>query len=109
LLLVFSGNSSDETPLHTAAMKGNVEGLQTAMELCPNLDLEVKDMWGRTPLLKAMVYCRDGAVEFLLAQGADVSVQDVDGVTMMHLAVTYKKPRLLHRWTTTFFIFLFFI
>lgn len=94
---ITTGNSSKETPIHVACMMNNVDGLRAVLEIVDDVDLERKDMWGRTPLLKAMVYNRDAMVNFLLDLGVNVNAQDEDGLSMVHLAVSHCKLDLLYR------------
>jgi ankyrin repeat protein len=82
---------SSETPLHWAAQHGLVGIAEGLLE--NGADIDAQDLFGRTPLHKAV---RDAEmVAFLIAQGADVNVTDVFGRTPLHQAVSYPESVVL--------------
>jgi ankyrin repeat protein len=83
----YTGKGS--TPLH--AVVENLSGTHTLniiIEQCPNLNLNVRDGNGRTPLLSSMLHSqfpwRDRDMETLLEHGADPSIPDSQGSTILH-------------------------
>lgn len=52
-----------------------------------NLNINVRDKYGRTPLHYAAAACNPEAMELLIKEGADVLATDNDGVTALHFAV----------------------
>ena len=78
-------NGKGETPLMLSVWfdrKGVVEHLLGH----PNIDLEVRNQWGRTALLYAAASGNPQVVHLLLARGADTAVVDNSGYTMLMTA-----------------------
>ncbi|XP_060056660.1 ankyrin repeat domain-containing protein 12 isoform X2 [Erinaceus europaeus] len=75
-------NERGETPLHMAAIRGDVKQVQELISLGANVN--VKDFAGWTPLHEACnVGCYDVA-KILIAAGADVNTQGLDDDTPLH-------------------------
>ncbi|KAL8600679.1 hypothetical protein ACOMHN_006745 [Nucella lapillus] len=90
------GDRSGETPLHAACMGDKAESLKVALNLSEvKVDLEVKDVWRRTLLLKAMTYGSERAVQFLLTRDVDLDAQDSFRLSVAHVAATRNRVDLL--------------
>jgi ankyrin repeat protein len=79
------------TLLHAAAYSGNLEVVQRLIEYHPTY-INARDEGGFTPLLIASEgsNSKDGSVlRLLLEHGADINVQNQDGKTPLHEALTY--------------------
>nr|XP_056710749.1 ankyrin repeat domain-containing protein 12 isoform X2 [Euleptes europaea] len=75
-------NERGETPLHTAAIRGDIKQVKELIGLGANVN--VKDFAGWTPLHEA---CNAGYYEVakvLIAAGADVNTQGLDDDTPLH-------------------------
>ncbi|MGZ8848200.1 MAG: ankyrin repeat domain-containing protein [Pyrinomonadaceae bacterium] len=72
-------DNDGDTPVHGAALYGNVKILVMLLDAQANPN--VKNKLGGTPLMWAASYGRDDAVRVLLARGADPKIKDVDGIT----------------------------
>jgi len=70
--------------IHKAAAEGNIEAV--IQHLANGVDVNVKNDFGFTPLLKAAQFGRREVAELLIAKGADVSVKDKFGRTPLHCA-----------------------
>lgn len=79
-------NERGETPLHMAAIRGDVAQVKELIRLGANVN--VKDFAGWTPLHEAcnLGYCEIAKV--LIAAGADVNTQGLDDDTPLHDAVS---------------------
>ena len=88
------GDCSRETPLHVACMTDNAAGLEAALLAVGGeepVDMEVADTWRRTPLLKAMVYRSERVLGMLLDLPVNLDAQDVDGLSLAHLAARHGR------------------
>ena len=70
--------------IREAAKAGNIEAVK--QHLAAGTDVNVKNDFGFTPLLKAAQFGRREVAELLIAKGADVSVKDKFGRTPLHCA-----------------------
>ena len=70
--------------IHFATAEGNIEAV--IQHLANGVDVNVKNDFGFTPLLKAAQFGRREVAELLIAKGADVSVKDKFGRTPLHCA-----------------------
>jgi ankyrin repeat protein len=52
-------------------------------------DINAKNVWGRTPLMEAIVQFRYEMVDYLLAEGADVNIADDHKTTPLHVCASY--------------------
>lgn len=84
-------------PVHLASINGHVPIIRRLLELHSDVDVDVEDAYGHTPLMLAALYGRKDAIEFLLQAGAAIDVvcdHQLDGnsqvmdenVTALHLA-----------------------
>jgi len=80
-------DSMNETVLHYACCKGNLEIVQWIME--KNADLEVKNCTGWTPLYCASYFNHVEVAQYLIDRGADVNAQDSYGCTILHRSTNY--------------------
>jgi hypothetical protein len=82
----YTGRGS--TPLHVAVENCPYTLLSIMIEHFPNLNLNVRDSDGRTPLLSCMLHIphesRDSFMATLLKNGADPSIPDPLGDTLLH-------------------------
>lgn len=58
-------------------------------------DIEEKDIYGRTMLINACFYGRASTVEYLLSQGANVNVTDVNLYTPLHAAAQESQLEIM--------------
>ncbi|MDP6736975.1 MAG: ankyrin repeat domain-containing protein, partial [Nitrospinaceae bacterium] len=70
--------------IHFATAEGNIKAV--TRHLANGVDVNVKNDFGFTPLLKAAQFGRREVAELLIAKGADVSVKDKFGRTPLHCA-----------------------
>jgi len=70
--------------IHFATAEGNIKAV--IRHLANGVDVNVKNDFGFTPLLKAAQFGRREVAELLIAKGADVSVKDKFGRTPLHCA-----------------------
>jgi len=75
----------DQTPLHTAAFRGDVEGVKQQL-LERGADPNAKDNAGKTPLYLAAFRGHVEIVKLLLERGADPNAKNNDGWTPLHKA-----------------------
>jgi ankyrin repeat protein len=86
-----SGDQNGMSPMHIAAMYGNVSVLR---ELIRHRNaIELKNRWGYTPLQTAAASYATGAMTVLLDAGADPNAKEVTGATALHHAA-YSVPTL---------------
>lgn len=88
---VNAGDNSQETPLHVASMYDSISSLQAVLATCRDAGLEKRDMWRRTPLLKAVVYRSEQVMQLLLSLQVDCNAHDVYGLSLAHVAATYGR------------------
>ncbi|XP_048363421.1 ankyrin repeat domain-containing protein 12 isoform X2 [Sphaerodactylus townsendi] len=75
-------NERGETPLHTAAIRGDIKQVKELIGLGANVN--VKDFAGWTPLHEACNVGHYEVAKFLIAAGADVNTQGLDDDTPLH-------------------------
>lgn len=76
--------SWEKQSIWVAAGRGDLPSLRT--ELRKNVPVDARLHDNLTPLHAAALFNQDGAVEVLLAAGADVSLTDCEGNTALHMA-----------------------
>ena len=84
--LVFITRCAARTPLHDAALVGDVAAVQAAIEGGASLKALSDD--GHSPLHDAAIRGRLEVVMALLQHGADIEAETWDGVTALHLAAS---------------------
>ena len=89
-------DGSGEVPLHLAAKSGSLHGLEALIHT-KHVLLDLQDNWGRTPLIKAIIYNKRKASKSLLAAGCDVNTQDNTGLSPLHVAASYGQRNLIDR------------
>jgi ankyrin repeat protein len=85
-------NKIDDTPLHTASWKNNIELMKKLIQ--EGTDVNVQDSLKETPLFST-VRLHDKMLEatkLLLMHGASVSVKNINGDTSLHDAVSCNSP-----------------
>ncbi|XP_040608853.1 ankyrin repeat domain-containing protein 12 isoform X3 [Mesocricetus auratus] len=75
-------NERGETPLHMAAIRGDVKQVKELISL--GADVNVKDFAGWTPLHEACNVGYYDVAKILIAAGADVNTQGLDDDTPLH-------------------------
>lgn len=78
-------NVYGRTPLHLAAIYGNVEAATELIEYNANLDLQ--DRWGRTPLLIAQTNHHYSLAITLIEAGATIDPQAINIQTLLFMAI----------------------
>ena len=84
-------NASDNagmTPLHGAAMIGDVEVARVLVEK-GKADIHSKTTTGYTPLHVAALFGKTEFVQFLLENGADPDMRDNDNLTPVERAIQF--------------------
>jgi hypothetical protein len=82
-----SGESLADVPgslLHEAAQEGILETIRQLIETGTNINMQ--NVFGDTPLLRASKSNRPDAVRMLLEAGANPNIQNKDGITPLHTA-----------------------
>ena len=85
----------NQNPLHVAAGLGDMK--QVKKLLNNGYSINVKDAFGATPLLVAMVSGKEDIVEFLLSQNANPHISAKDGYNLMHGAAFSGKRSLVQK------------
>ncbi|XP_035211065.1 E3 ubiquitin-protein ligase MIB2-like [Stegodyphus dumicola] len=78
--------------LHLAALNGHFHVAETLL-MQGHCEIDVRNNRKQTPLLLAISLCHCSLVELLVSLGADVNVEDEDGDTGLHLAVSRQNNR----------------
>ncbi|RVE42748.1 hypothetical protein evm_012609 [Chilo suppressalis] len=87
-------DNSGYTALHYAARNGHVDICQTLLRNGACINAQTRS--GKaTPLHKAVTGGKIATVKFLIESGASIDMQDVDGQTVLHRAVEYKRDDLI--------------
>eukprot|EP00045_Choanoeca_perplexa_P002310 m.23878 g.23878 ORF g.23878 m.23878 type:complete len:147 (+) comp11444_c0_seq1:272-712(+) len=72
------------TALHHAAGAGCLDTFACLLRAGADMNARAKD--GHTPLMRAARWCNDGRMlSYLVEAGADVTIDDRDGMTALHL------------------------
>ncbi|HKO96672.1 MAG TPA: ankyrin repeat domain-containing protein [Pyrinomonadaceae bacterium] len=82
-------DGEDDTPLHLAAQRGNIEIVR--LLLAKGADVNAKNKVGGTPLMWAGVYGHEEVGRALLEKGADPTLKDADGLTAAAWATKNKR------------------
>ncbi|KAK7499188.1 hypothetical protein BaRGS_00009448 [Batillaria attramentaria] len=90
-----TGDKSLETPLHVASMHDSISSLEAVLTAGHGVALEVRDIWRRTPLLKALVYRSERVMQMLLEMHANCNVQDIYGLSLVHVAASYGRADII--------------
>lgn len=81
-----SSTANGRTPLHYAAYVGDVPLIDLLLDRGALIDVAAAGVFGSPPILQAILGHRLGALERLIARGANVNVRLSDGSTPMHEA-----------------------
>lgn len=87
-LLSVYNNVEYLSDLHIAAYYGNQEAAK--LLLTSDVDVNVKNAKGYTPLIMAVLGGHEIIAEMLIADGANVNIEDNYGNTPLHYSVKYK-------------------
>jgi ankyrin repeat protein len=82
---ISAGDENDRTPLHYAAIYGNIGAIQALV--AAGVDLESRDAPGGTPLHLASEEGQVAAVSYLLDLGSPIETTDNSGCRAIHRAV----------------------
>jgi ankyrin len=82
---ISAGDENDRTPLHYAAIYGNIGAIQALF--AAGADLEPRDAPGGTPLHLASEEGQVAAVSYLLDLGSPIETTDNSGCRAIHRAV----------------------
>ena len=85
----------NQNPLHVAAGLGDIKQIKKLLN--NGYSINVKDAFGATPLLVAMVSGKEDIVEFLLSQNANPHISAKDGYNLMHGAAFSGKRSLVQK------------
>ncbi|WP_111980098.1 ankyrin repeat domain-containing protein [Algibacillus agarilyticus] len=83
----------DEPPLHDAALRGNVNTVQTL--LAEGTKVDSKNKQGATPLHWAAFKGHVEVAKILLKKGADINAETTKGSTPLRLATTHKHTDMI--------------
>lgn len=81
------------TPFLVACYYGH---LDIAKALYQESDLNKPDVHKNTPLMLAVWNGHKDIIQWLLNLGADVNLQNIDGDTVLHLALKFEHPHVAH-------------
>ena len=81
-------------PLHAAALTGDIESLNSLLELAPQ-NIDLPDAYGLTALAYAMMAGQTGTLGLLIHAGANVCCFGVNGSTLLHWLASFNT-NLLH-------------
>lgn len=93
LLNLLDGNG--ESAVHSAAANDNVKTLETLQNYGANIYL--KNIWGATPLHRAVSYGHEKAALWLINQGANLIEKDKKGQTATQIAKDKKYIKLAEK------------
>ena len=82
-------------PIHTAAMNGDLAGVQAELDKGVDVDVDVKDEDGNSSLHWGATKGHKEVVELLIDQGADLDSKDESGMTPLHVAKNKAIAELL--------------
>jgi uncharacterized protein len=98
LLAAKADINARDTANQSALSRSLIERHDDTFELLlnqPGVDVNVKGLNNATPLITCVSRSWQVAVQKLLDSGADISAQDNDGDTALHVAATIKDERIL--------------
>ncbi|MHC9542601.1 MAG: ankyrin repeat domain-containing protein [Vulcanimicrobiota bacterium] len=89
-LPVDSQNVNGQTPLHLAAMAGNLEVVELLLQ--KGASIKILNKKGEPPLQMAAHGHNQAVAELLIAKGADVNLKSSNGSTPLHQAAFVSDP-----------------
>ena len=81
--------------IHIASGLANASILELLLSVKPDLKINSRDYYKRTPLIRACMTGNFDVISFLLSQGADPSLADYEGTTPYHLAAEFGQPAVM--------------
>mgnify|MGYP001261314640 FL=1 len=88
-------NATIRSPLHVAAGSNDLKG--SKILLAQGLEVDQRDGWGGTALLFAASGGKTETLAYLLKNGADSSISDKLGFTLIHAAAVSGNEKILQR------------
>ena len=94
---VDSIGEGDETPLHKC-VRTNTNGIDCAkIMLKAKANINARNIWGRSPIMEAVVQFKFQMMDFLMSEGADVNIPDNHKTTPLHVCGSYGKLDILKK------------
>eukprot|EP00934_Nitzschia_sp_Nitz4_P001006 Nitzschia sp. Nitz4//scaffold362_size15054//6449//7075//NITZ4_008900-RA/size15054-processed-gene-0.11-mRNA-1//-1//CDS//3329549244//1006//frame0 len=94
LLLLALAPTARSLSIHDAVVENDVEAIREAIAVHGE-DINTIGTGGQTPLVSAVLKGKLEAVKVLLELGADVTIPEKDGYTVMHAAAFQGRARIL--------------
>lgn len=91
-------NGSQDSLLHLCSISKTTNNTIECCKilLANKIDINVKNVWGRTPLIAALVAFRYNLAKVLIAQNADVNLCDSNGLSPVIICCSYGNIELLN-------------
>jgi len=96
IVLIYGLAGAQTSAIHEAAKKGDIDALRALLAKYPE-QIDARGEYDRTPLLEALFVRQGAAARFLLDKGADVRLQDKEGMEPLGFAVFSGDPDLVGR------------
>ena len=96
IVLIYGLAGAQTSAIHEAAKKGDIDALRALLAKNPE-QIDARGEYDRTPLLEALFVRQGAAARFLLDKGADVRLQDKEGMEPLGFAVFSGDAELVNR------------
>ena len=84
-----AADNSKLTPLHQAAGGGHMKCCSQLLRTQASFMIDTQDLWGYTPLHRAVINQHDKVTELLLSHGCSVNLPDEKKRVPLHVAASY--------------------